>query len=259
LGLIEPGRKSAPRTEYIRIVSEPLLENPRALTEKIAGALGGTAVERPGLSGFLSSRFDRFLNQLFASGNVAPKGAAAALERRPGFVWLAEKPDAEELGSLRLLEMYGMTATTVVPAEQRPPQGEIAEVRSRDDLDGWFGVYAEVFGAHLDARDQWARIHDALGPAGDGSLLLLLARADGSPAATGAVFFQPDAAGLYCFTTLERMRRRGLASALVHACHEAAQARGIEQAVLQATASARPAYARAGYREERPLPVLLSP
>ena len=134
---------------------EPLLENPMALTGKIAEALDGTAVERPGLSGFLSSRFDRFLNQLFASGNVAPQEAAAALEGRPGFVWLAEKPDAEELGRLRLLEMYGMTATTVVPAEQRPPQGEIVEVRSRDDLDGWFGVYAQVFGAHPAARSVW--------------------------------------------------------------------------------------------------------
>jgi ribosomal protein S18 acetylase RimI-like enzyme len=240
-------------------VADPLLENPRALTEKIAEALDGTAVERPGLSGFLSSEFDRFLNQLFASDHVAPGEAAAALEGRPGFVWLAGKPNAEELGRLRLLEMYGMTATTAGPPEQRPPQGAVGEVESRDDLDGWFGVYADVFGAHPSARDEWALIHDVLGPAGDGSLLLLLARVDDTPAATGAVFFQPDTAGLYCFTTLKRMRRRGLASALVRACHEAAQARGIERAVLQATASGRPAYARAGYREERSLPVLLSP
>ena len=102
---------------------EPLLENPRALTGKIAEALGGTAVERPGLSGFLSSEFDRFLNQLFASGHAAPREAAAALEGRPGFVWLAGQPNAEELGRLRLLEMYGMTAKTAVRAEQRPPPG----------------------------------------------------------------------------------------------------------------------------------------
>jgi GNAT superfamily N-acetyltransferase len=79
----------------------------------------------------------------------------------------------------------------------------------------------------------------------------------GSPAATGAVYFEPDVAGLYCFTTRERMRGRGLASALVHASHAAAQARGIEQALLQATASGRPVYTRAGYRELRTLPVLL--
>jgi len=240
-------------------VVEPLLENLRALTRSIAKVLGGTAVEQPGLSGYVSSRFDRFLNQLFASGSIAPREAVAALEGRPGFVWLAEKPSADELGSLPLLEMIAMTAPAVGVADPRPPQAEIGDVRSREDLDGWFGVYAEVFGADPKAQEEWARINDALGPAGEGFLLLLLARVDGAPAATGAVFFQPDAAGLYCFTTLEPMRRRGLGSALVHACHEAARARGIERAVLQATGSGRPAYARAGYREEQSLPVLLSP
>jgi GNAT superfamily N-acetyltransferase len=88
-------------------------------------------------------------------------------------------------------------------------------------------------------------------------LLLFLASLDRSPAGTGAVYFQPDVAGLYCFTTRERMRGRGLASALVHASHAAAQARGVERALLQATASGRPVYARAGYREHRTLPVLL--
>ena len=238
---------------------EPLLESPRALTERITVALGGTAVERPGLSGSLNSKFDRFLNQLFASRNVAPRDAAATLEGRPGFVWLDERPTDADIVPLQLLEMYGMTASTTALVEQGPHDGEIGEVRSRDDLDGWFGVYSEVFGADPKGRDDWGRINDALGPAGDGSLLLLLARVDGSPAATSAVFFQPDVAGLYCFTTLEQMRRRGLASALIHASHGAARARGIERAVLQATGSGRRAYARAGYREERLLPVLLSP
>jgi GNAT superfamily N-acetyltransferase len=102
-----------------------------------------------------------------------------------------------------------------------------------------------------------SRSYDALGPSGDRSLLLLLARVEGSPAATGGVYFEPDLADLYCFTTRERMRGRGLASALVHTSHAAAQARGIERALLQATASARPVYIRAGYREQRTLPVLM--
>jgi len=241
------------------MLGERLLENPRALAEKIAHALGGNAVERPGLIGFLNSRFDRFLNHLFATESVAPRDAGAALEGRPGFVWLVDEPSVEDLGALRLLEMYGMTASTASPVEPGAPQGEIVEVRSRDDLDGWFAVYSEVFGADPRAGAEWGRIHHALGPDGDGSLLLLLARVDGSPAATGAVFLLDGLAGLYCFTTRERLRGRGLGSALVHACHASARARGIEHAVLQATGSGRSVYARAGYREERSLPVLLSP
>jgi len=236
-------------------VVEPLLENLTTLTRSVAEALGGTSVDRPGLSGSVSSRFDRFLNQLFASPGVPPQDAVAELGERPGFVWLAGKPSAEELGGLRLVEMSGMTAKTA-PPEWPSPHREIRKVRSREDLDGWFGVYSKVFGADAKASDEWARINEVLGPEGDGSLLLLVARADGRPAATGAVFFQQDTAGLYCFTTLERMRRRGLASALVNASHEAARERGIERAVLQATGSGRRVYARAGYREERSLPLL---
>jgi GNAT superfamily N-acetyltransferase len=240
-------------------VSEPLLENPKAFMERVAGALGGTAVDRPALTGFLSSTSDRFLNQLFAATGVGPEDAAAALAGRPGFVWLAERPGAEELGRLRLLEMVGMTAAIAAPTEERARRSEIGEVHSSEDLDDWFSVYSAVFGANPDARDEWTRIHDALGPAGEGSLLLVVARVDGRPAATGAVFFHQDEAGLYCFTTLEQMRGRGLGSALVQACHEGARARRIQRAVLQASASGRPVYARAGYREERSLPLLVSP
>jgi GNAT superfamily N-acetyltransferase len=233
-------------------VTEQLLENPRAFGEKVAGVLAGRPVARSELTGFVSSDFDPFLNQLFASGKLAPGEAAKALQGRPGFVWLAEEPAADE----RLVVMQGMTAdlNRRVPEPQAP--AEIIEVRSTDDLDAWHAIYSEVFGADPRSRDDWRRVHDALGPFGDGSLVLLLARVDGLPAATAGVFFAQDVAGLYCFTTREGMRGRGLASALVHASHAAARAKGVERALLQATPLGRPVYARAGYREERPLPVL---
>jgi GNAT superfamily N-acetyltransferase len=216
--------------------------------------LGGRAIERPRLTGFLNSEFDAFLNQLFASGPVTARQALEALEGRPGFVWLAA-PEAEGMSSL---VMHAMTAATARPAA--PPQidGEIVEVRSRSELRAWHEVYCEVFGSNDRGLRDWQRIHDALGPPGDRSLSLLLARVDGSPAATGGAYFERDVAGLYCFATLERMRGRGLASALVHAAHAAARARGVERALLQASASGRPVYARAGYRDEGTLTVLRS-
>jgi hypothetical protein len=59
----------------------------------VVAVLGGTAIERPQLTGFLSSDYDPFLNQLFAPGPVTPGEAADALEGGPGFVWLAEEPN----------------------------------------------------------------------------------------------------------------------------------------------------------------------
>jgi GNAT superfamily N-acetyltransferase len=234
-------------------MADALLENPRALAESVAGALGGTAVAHTRLTGFLSSGFDPFLNQLFAHESVTPRDIADALAGKPAFVWLAEKPEA---GDTRLVVMHGMTATTSPPSAAGRIDGEVVKVRSTAELDAWHEVYCDVLGADPRGRDDWRRVHAVLGPSGDTSLLLLLATVDGTPAATGAVFYGADAAGLYCFATRERMRGRGLASALVHACHAAARARGIERALLQATDSGRPVYARAGYREERALPVL---
>jgi ribosomal protein S18 acetylase RimI-like enzyme len=213
--------------------------------------LGGTAIERPQLTGFLNSDFDPFLNQLFATGPVTPREAADALEGQPGFIWLAEEPSPSkvavpEVERLSLAVLHGMTAKIALPVTAPQIEGEIVEVRSRDELQAWHEVLCEVFGVDDRSRHDWQRVQRTLGPSGDGSLSLLLARVDGSPAATGAVYLGSDVAGLYCFTTREQMRGRGLASALVHACHKAAQARGFERAVLQAGA-----LGQAGLRQSR--------
>ena len=246
----------------MRLVDDRLVDNPRLFAAAIARALDGIAVDSPGLSGFASSGFDPFLNHVFAREGTAPSRAVGSLAGKPGFVWLAEAPapgDVDGLGTLAV--MHGMTATTSASAStsQASNAARIVEVRSAADLDDWHSVYSEVFGADRRSRDDWRRVHHALGPSGDASLLLLLARLDGAPVATGGVFFEHDLAGLYCFTTLQRARGRGLASALVEVSHAAARARGIDDTVLQATASGLPVYTRAGYRDARLLPVLRVP
>jgi GNAT superfamily N-acetyltransferase len=235
-------------------VAEPWLEHPRAFVEQAAHALGGRAVERPGLTGFVSSRHDRFLNQLFAVDRAAAGAAAEALEGRPGFVW----PERELADDERFAAtvVYGMTAS--ISGDPAGADADVAEVRSDADLDGWHEVYCEVFGGAAQGRADWQRVHDALGPAGDDSLLLLLARVAGAPAATGGVFFHGGWAGLYWFTTRAELRGRGLASALVAASHEAARRRGLDRALLHATVLGRPVYAAAGYREVRALPLLVT-
>lgn len=234
---------------------DPLVDNPRAFAEQVAAALGGGPVEQGALSGFASSDFDPFLNHLFASAALAPGEAAEALAGRPGFVWLTEDP-VSEAERAQVVLMQGMTANVADAPVEPVREGLVAEARSDDDLDDWHEVYSEVFGSDPRSRDDWRRVHATLGSSADGSLLLLVARVDGAPAATGAVFFHQDVAGLYCFTTRESMRGRGLATELVHAAHAAVRARNVEHTVLQATPSGRPVYARAGYADVRPLPVL---
>jgi GNAT superfamily N-acetyltransferase len=216
-----------------------------------------------GLVGFVSSALDRFLNHLFATGVPALGEVDTALEGRPGFVWLCDDAAVEAArtgaGSQPVLLMHGMrTSIQVSRMDERTP-ASITPVTSFDDLADWHAVYRSVFGADPRSLDEWRRIHLALGPTGNNSLVLHLVRVDGSSAATAAAFFDRDAVGLYCFTTCASMRGRGIASALIRASHAAASARGIEQALLHATPAGRPVYARAGYLEERVLPVLALP
>jgi GNAT superfamily N-acetyltransferase len=244
-------------------VAEPLLDNPRSFAARVAAVLGGTAVECAGLAGFVSSQFDPFLNHLFAAAKVTPRQVADALDGRPAFVWLAETPDPQQLAAsgaetLKFVEMHGMNASTAHPLAIAQINCEIVEVRTQRELRAWHEIYCDVFGVNKGGLQEWQMVYKALGPAGDDALLMLLASLDGSPAATGCMYFEPHVAGLYCFTTRAGMRRRGLASALVQVSHRAARAKGVERTLLQATASGTPVYTKAGYRDERRLPLLIS-
>jgi hypothetical protein len=61
------------------VVTDLLLEHPRALAEKVAGVLEGRTVSGADLAGFVSSAGDPFLNHLFATGGVAPREAGVRL------------------------------------------------------------------------------------------------------------------------------------------------------------------------------------
>jgi GNAT superfamily N-acetyltransferase len=235
--------------------SDPLLDNPRAFARRIADALDGTPISLPGLDGFRSSDSEPFFNQLFARGRVGRRAATEFLQGKPGFVWLDELPtDDEHTGDLLVLE--GMLAHLERSVAASPAHDNVAVVESRAELKMWHDVYSEVSGVGPDSHTDWRRVHDALGPRGDDSLVLFAASVDGVPAATASVFFDRNFAGLYFFCTRGVMRRRGLATALVEASHAAARARGVDRAILHASHLGRPVYARASYRTARQIPAL---
>jgi GNAT superfamily N-acetyltransferase len=114
-----------------------------------------------------------------------------------------------------------------------------------------------VLGADPRSIGDWRRLYAALGPGGDGAFLLWVARADGAPAAGGALFLDGPTAGLYCFATREPFRRRGLAGDLTGVCRRHARARGAVRCVLQASVAGRPVYARAGFAEVGPVAIFV--
>jgi GNAT superfamily N-acetyltransferase len=114
-----------------------------------------------------------------------------------------------------------------------------------------------VLGPDPRSVDDWLRLYDALGPAGDASLWLWLLVVDGAPAATAALFLDGPTAGLYCFATRERFRRQGLATALIAVCRRHAHEHGAGRCVLQASATGRPVYARAGFADVQGIPIFV--
>ena len=157
----------------------PYHDHPRAFVERVAQVLGGRRVDAAHVRGSVNSEDDRFLNQLFSDDAASDDDVDRALAGRPGFVWVGHDRPVTTA-------MQAMTSSTRARGEHHAGS-DIREVRHDDDLAGWHDVYSEVLGAGPRSLGDWRRIHAALGPSGDRSLVLVLARVDGIPAATGGV------------------------------------------------------------------------
>src|SRR4051812_45335036 len=78
---------------------------------------------------------------------------------------------------------------------------------------------------------------------------LLLVRRDGEAVATALAFDAGDDCGIYNVSTVERVRRRGLGTALTARLAHDALARGCTTATLQSTPMAERMYAALGFRD----------
>jgi GNAT superfamily N-acetyltransferase len=90
---------------------------------------------------------------------------------------------------------------------------------------------------------------DLLSGADQRAFHLLLARLDGENVATALAFDRDGDRGIYNVGTLERARRRGLATALTAILVHDAFARGCQTASLQSTPIAERLYAGLGFRD----------
>jgi GNAT superfamily N-acetyltransferase len=233
-------------------------ENPRALSDRVAMALGGERRAREGVASYVSSRFDPFLNQVFVEADGQPDEAARRVAGRPAFVWMASEPSVE---AQRCLESEGFVPSAFTAMQSYLDGGDVDEdatlavVASESDVAAWHAVYSEVLGADPRSVADWQQLHRVLGPDGDGSLWLWVLRVEGAPAATAALFVAGRTAGLYCFATRDGFRRRGLATALIGACRRHARQHGATRCVLQASAAGRSVYAHAGFVDVERLPI----
>jgi GNAT superfamily N-acetyltransferase len=239
-----------------------LLGNLYAFASEAAARLGGDEIVEQGVAGFLSSNYDGFLNQFFATGADALRSVADTLDGRPAFVWVSQRPSRQDLSGLKrddwtIIDMEGMSASTRPGSRSHPHDAEAVVVQREADFKDWHEVYCDVFGADVRSEHEWRTLFEALSAQPADALVLLLARHEGGAAACGSVYIRANEAGLYSFATREPLRRRGLASALIHTAHQQAQARGAPTATLEARPEAVSVYQRAGYHTEQVLPLVM--
>ena len=206
------------------MVSASAVENPRAMSDRVAMALDGERSAGEGVASFVSSGFDPFLNQVFVDADGCPDEVIRRLAGRPAFLWMASEPSVEVQ---RCSESEGFAPSAFTAMQADLDEGDadedaaLAPVASESDVAEWHAVFSEVLGADPRSVADWQQLHRVLGPTGDGSLLLWVLRVDGAPAATAALFVDGRTAGLYCFATRDGFRRRGLATSLIGVCRPA--------------------------------------
>ncbi|QCB92268.1 GNAT family N-acetyltransferase [Cellulomonas shaoxiangyii] len=135
----------------------------------------------------------------------------------------------------------------------RPPADADGAVRVRElpdgaDLADWVAAYGPPMGLRPEHFPALTAL-DAGRSYGEDTLTRFVADVDGRVVATTELLVTGDVAGVYLVATLETYRRRGLATALVHAAVGHAVASGAHVVTLQASSSGAPVYARLGFQE----------
>jgi hypothetical protein len=134
---------------------------------------------------------------------------------------------------------------------QAAPVPELLVERVRDDkaLRLWCEVFVTGFGGSSAAIAGWYEIYAAVDLGERHPMRFYLGTVDGVAVASSALYLGAGVAGIYCVSTLPKVRRRGIAALMTALPLAEARAEGYQAGVLQASAMGRNIYAALGFRE----------
>ena len=143
----------------------------------------------------------------------------------------------------------GMAADmAAVPRTVPLPSGvTIERVLTDAALDDWIRAFGAGFGVPEAALAAYARMPRGVPPP-ESLFRYYLARAGGEPVGTALWFPARRAAVIDEITTIQAMRRRGVATAITHEVLQDAHAAGYETAVLVASPAGAQVYRRLGFQ-----------
>jgi ribosomal protein S18 acetylase RimI-like enzyme len=123
----------------------------------------------------------------------------------------------------------------------------VRRVRTVDELDTYFGVYAPILSPSIAFTEIFVRAAQRIGVGEDAPEEHFLGFLDGEPVATASLVTTGGAAGIYNVTTVEAARGRGIGAAMTVAAARHGASRGYTMATLQASTMGRPVYERLGF------------
>lgn len=141
------------------------------------------------------------------------------------------------------LEKWLVIEASATATFERPPGVDVRQVRTEEELAAYLAVVREAFDDEGFAKDFYLpRLHDE-------ALILLLAYADGEPAATGRLESPRDCpfAGLFDGGVIPRYRGAGLYRAIVADRAIEAARRGARYLNVNARETSRPILERLGF------------
>jgi GNAT superfamily N-acetyltransferase len=244
-----------PRTETVRLLDELRVNATAATTEQLVdGWLLRAAPEYP---------FRRCNSTLpYAGDRIGLETRITIVESfyrdRALPVRFQMSPAALPTGLDDVLETHGYEIeepTLVLLADtarviDHTTSADAADVAVGDGIDEyWVAEYASAYGEDETARDRlraYGHLLRRLGPAVGTAVLTV----DAQPAAVGLGVLEREWAGVYAMGTRPEARRRGAATAVLHALTRWAQERGATRTYLHVEATndgARQLYTRAGF------------
>jgi GNAT superfamily N-acetyltransferase len=128
-----------------------------------------------------------------------------------------------------------------------PPDLVIERVRDEAHLAEWTATFGSGFGLRPTGVRWFGEVLRRLGLGG--AWRYYLGRSVGEPVATSASFFAAGVAGVYCVSTIESARRRGIGAAMTLAALREARDLGFTVGVLGSSEMGYPVYRKLGFEE----------
>lgn len=165
---------------------------------------------------------------------------------------------AEAAGFHTVYEMPEMLLGAELPTEKLPPEAELRQLSTEDDVPGFWKVAKEAYASNGFPPEVFAGYtrHSGLLAENAAAFIIYL---DGQPASIAMTIVSHGVAGIYWVGSVDEARGSGLGRAVTVAATNAGLALGAEIASLQASPMGKPIYASLGYETAFDYRLLISP